>query len=245
MQHLIDGTCFMRSFFKLVRLQERVLMGTMDNSSVNILLFSKNNKTDAEAPAPSPVKTISVTKKTEKVSMMHELFDGVNPWTDLGIGAQAYEALRSPVEKKSRRPRTQSSPLSRQSDAASITASICTDMSTFPSLNDKPFAMVDNSGCMTPHHGRSATSTHNSRRGSGSGSRRTASLNNAKMEHLTLPVRAATAAVMERSNMYLEPIPSSPISTTSLVSGESHSPPPNGSNSNTAAVKLPSLQASQ
>ena len=102
--HMIDGNKFLLGFFKLARIQEKVLLGLLDESSVNIVVFQSekcgstvggSNNLILENEEKSFLRRPSEFAAVEPKSMLSTLL-GVNPYTDWDIGKQPYLGNLSP-----------------------------------------------------------------------------------------------------------------------------------------------------
>lgn len=108
---MIDGSFFLLGFFKLARLQAKVLLGIINDNSINLSIFqadrsktaASNGGKDQGAMHSSEssslagslagsMKDMHVDKLSddEASPMLHSLLHGVNPYVDWEIGKKAY-----------------------------------------------------------------------------------------------------------------------------------------------------------
>ena len=110
-QHLVDGTSFVKTFLKLSRLVEKVLLGLMEEELVDINVFRIDEKAGAGGSQErsgelkrrggegdgndegglgldSPSKRKQ--QQQQQQSWLKELLNGTNPYTDFGIAEAGY-----------------------------------------------------------------------------------------------------------------------------------------------------------
>ena len=97
---MIDGNKFLLGFFKLVRLQEKVLLGVITGNNLDITVFqqdicktipNKNKEVETIKIEEDDGFFASRGKKEVKPIAMVTKIMGLNPWVDWGIGDKAVD----------------------------------------------------------------------------------------------------------------------------------------------------------